>query len=95
MISRFFVIILFLNLCVSGSVKAQGEKEFIKQRIDQLASPGFHGRGYVMNGGNIAAQYIADEFKRDAFCRAILNKLVEFSFERIFNQKFDFYATIF
>lgn len=63
MISRFFVIILFLNLCVSGSVKAQGEKEFIKQRIDQLASPGFHGRGYVMNGGNIAAQYIADEFK--------------------------------
>ena len=63
MISRFFVIILFLNLCVSGSVRAQGEKEFIKQRIDQLASPGFHGRGYVMNGGNIAAQYIADEFK--------------------------------
>lgn len=63
MISRFFVIILFLNLCVSGSVRAQGEKEFIKQRIEQLASPGFHGRGYVMNGGNIAAQYIADEFK--------------------------------
>ncbi|SFI24592.1 class I SAM-dependent DNA methyltransferase [Nitrosomonas sp. Nm34] len=41
------------------------------------------------------SQYIADEFKRDAFCRAIINKLVEFSFERIFNQKFDFYATIF
>lgn len=63
MISRVFVIILFLNLCVSHIVKAQGEKEFIKQRIEQLASPGFHGRGYVMNGGNIAAQYIADEFK--------------------------------
>lgn len=41
------------------------------------------------------SQYIADESKRDAFCRAIINKLVEFSFERIFNQKFDFYATIF
>jgi type I restriction enzyme M protein len=39
--------------------------------------------------------YIADPSKRDAFCRAIINKLVEFSFERIFNQKFDFYATIF
>ncbi|MCK4709297.1 MAG: SAM-dependent DNA methyltransferase, partial [Gammaproteobacteria bacterium] len=33
--------------------------------------------------------------KRDDFCRAVINKLVEFSFEHIFNQKFDFYATIF
>ena len=41
------------------------------------------------------SQYIADESKRDAFCRAIINKLVEFSFERIFIQKFDFYATVF
>jgi type I restriction enzyme M protein len=41
------------------------------------------------------SEYIADESKRDDFCRAIINKLVEFSFERIFTQKFDFYATIF
>ena len=41
------------------------------------------------------SQYIADDSKRDAFCIAIINKLVEFSFERIFTQKFDFYATIF
>lgn len=41
------------------------------------------------------SQYIADESKRDDFCRAIINKLVEFSFERIFVQKYDFYATIF
>lgn len=41
------------------------------------------------------SEYISDESKRDAFCRAIINKLVEFSFERIFTQKFDFYATIF
>ena len=41
------------------------------------------------------SEYIADESKRDAFCRAIVNKLIEFSFERIFTQKFDFYATIF
>ena len=33
--------------------------------------------------------------KRDAFCKAIINKLVNFSFERIFNEKYDFYATIF
>lgn len=41
------------------------------------------------------SQYIADESKRDDFCRAVINKLIEFSFERIFNQKFDFYAGIF
>ncbi len=41
------------------------------------------------------SNYIADDSKRDDFCRAIINKLGEFSFERIFNQKFDFYATIF
>lgn len=39
--------------------------------------------------------YISDESKRDDFCRAIINKIVEFSFEHIFTQKFDFYATIF
>ena len=33
--------------------------------------------------------------KRDAFCKAIINKLINFSFERIFNEKYDFYATIF
>jgi type I restriction enzyme M protein len=41
------------------------------------------------------SEYISDESKRDNFCRAIINKLVEFSFERIFTQKYDFYATLF
>lgn len=41
------------------------------------------------------SEYISDESKRDAFCRAVINKLVEFSFERIFTQKYDFYATLF
>lgn len=41
------------------------------------------------------SQYINDPFKRDEFFRAVINALVDFSFERIFTQKFDFYATIF
>ena len=41
------------------------------------------------------SEFISDGSKRDSFCKAIINKLVEFSFERIFNQKYDFYATIF
>jgi type I restriction enzyme M protein len=41
------------------------------------------------------SEYISDPSRRDAFCRAIINKLVEFSFERIFTQKYDFYAALF
>ena len=41
------------------------------------------------------SEYISDSSKRDDFCRAIINKLVEFSFERIFTQKYDFYAALF
>ncbi len=41
------------------------------------------------------SDYISDGSKRDAFCRAIINKLTNFSFEHIFGEKYDFYATIF
>jgi type I restriction enzyme M protein len=39
------------------------------------------------------SKYVTD--KRDDFCKAIINKLVHFSFEHIFQEKFDFYSTIF
>ncbi|WP_339926324.1 class I SAM-dependent DNA methyltransferase [uncultured Cyclobacterium sp.] len=39
------------------------------------------------------SKYITD--KRDDFCKSIINKLVNFSFEEIFKEKFDFFATIF
>lgn len=39
------------------------------------------------------SKYVTD--KRDEFCKAIVNKLIGFSFEHIFHEKFDFYATIF
>jgi type I restriction enzyme M protein len=41
------------------------------------------------------SEYLIDESERDSFCRAIINKLVNFSFERIFAEKHDFYAAIF
>jgi type I restriction enzyme M protein len=41
------------------------------------------------------SNYITDSSKRDAFCRALINPLVNFSFEGVFEQKFDFFATIF
>ncbi len=39
------------------------------------------------------SKYVTDD--RDEFCKAIINKLIHFSFEHIFGEKFDFYATIF
>lgn len=41
------------------------------------------------------SQFITDTGKRDNFSKALINQLTEFSFEGIFNQKYDFYATIF
>lgn len=40
-------------------------------------------------------KYLVEPGKRDGFARAIINQLVEFSFEEIFHQKFDFFSTIF
>lgn len=39
------------------------------------------------------SNYVSD--KRAEFCKAIINKLINFSFANIFHEKFDFYATIF
>lgn len=44
---------------------------------------------------NRVSEFITDPSKRDNFCRAIINKLGDFSFERIFTQKYDFYAALF
>ncbi len=41
------------------------------------------------------SNYISDSSQRDDFCRALINQLVNFSFEKIFSQKFDFFSTIF
>ena len=41
------------------------------------------------------SNYVTDSSQRDNFCRAIVNQLINFSFEQIFDQKFDFFSTIF
>ena len=41
------------------------------------------------------SQYILEVNKRNSFFKAIINKLVGFSFEDAFNEKYDFFATIF
>lgn len=41
------------------------------------------------------SQYVIETSKKSDFCRAIINKLVEFSFADVFEQKYDFFAQIF
>lgn len=41
------------------------------------------------------SNFISDASQRDDFCRALVNKLFEFSFEEMFTEKYDFFATIF
>jgi len=41
------------------------------------------------------SNYVTEEAQRDGFCRAIINRLFEFSFSKMYKQKYDFFATIF
>lgn len=41
------------------------------------------------------SQYIPESNRKNAFFRAIISKLVEFSFEEAFTEKYDFFSTIF
>ena len=41
------------------------------------------------------SQYVIESAKKPLFCRAIINKLVEFSFADVFEKKYDFFAQIF
>ena len=41
------------------------------------------------------SQYIIESNKKNDFAKAIIDKLVEFSFDEVFEEKYDFFATIF
>lgn len=41
------------------------------------------------------SQYIPESNRRNSFFRAIISKLVEFSFEEAFHEKYDFFSTVF
>ena len=52
------------------------------------------GKEFIKLFDNLS-QYILEENKKNFFFRAIINKLVGFSFEEAFEEKYDFFATIF
>ncbi|MFZ1806233.1 MAG: class I SAM-dependent DNA methyltransferase [Cyclobacteriaceae bacterium] len=87
---------------ISSLYKRQNEPKFAEifdNTLLDIAKENSDIFSVITNGGekivlfeNIS-KYVTDD--RDEFCKALVNKLINFSFEHIFNQKFDFYATIF
>ncbi len=84
--------------------KHQGDEEFAKLFDDTLRDIAITNNDVFSVKTDTGAKVqlfdelsktITDGSKRDTFCRAIINQLVKFSFEKIFSQKFDFFATIF
>jgi len=82
----------------------QNEEEFAKLFDDTLRDIAiFNSEIFSVKTGTGAkitlfdelSQFIADSSRRDDFCKALVNQLIGFSFEEIFEQKFDFFATIF
>lgn len=55
---RFSFLLVFIPLLNFGQVE-QG-----RLTVEKLCSPVFHGRGYVNGGDSLAANFIADEFKK-------------------------------
>lgn len=70
-------------------------RDIAKENNDIFAVKTDGGTKITLFEQNGLSNFISDESKRDAFCRAVINKLADFSFEHIFTQKYDFFATIF
>ena len=54
-----YIFILFLFPAI---LSAQ-DLDYVKSKVDTLASPSFFGRGYINEGSNLAAAYIEEEFQ--------------------------------
>jgi type I restriction enzyme M protein len=87
---------------ISSLYGKQNEPKFAEifdNTLLEIASENSDIFSVITNGGQkivlfeTLSNYVTDD--KDEFCRAIVNKLVGFSFEHIFHEKFDFYATIF
>ena len=56
-------LIIFSVAILGGFTHAQ-DIEYARSIISSLTAPEMHGRGYVNNGDNLAAQYIEKEFSK-------------------------------
>lgn len=61
--------------------------------IDVFSVKTGSGHSVRLFGG--VSRFIVDEGKRDAFAKQLINKLSDFSFERAFGEKYDFFSSVF
>ncbi|MDY0015417.1 MAG: M28 family peptidase [Bacteroidales bacterium] len=61
---RYYFILIFFSLSFANLHLNAQDSLFFRETIATLASPEFHGRGYAFKGDSIAADYIADKFKK-------------------------------
>lgn len=89
---------------VSYLFNNQNREEFAKLFDDTLRDVAIYNNDIfsVKTGGGAQVKlfdelsnFITDSSERDNFCRALINPLVNFSFESIFDQKYDFFANMF
>ncbi len=89
---------------ISHLFNSQNEPEFAKLLDDTLIDIAVKNNDIfaVMTASGEKIQlfetisnYISDVSERDNFARSLINAVVDFSFEKMFTQKFDFFATIF
>ena len=59
---RTFFILVFIISQIS-TANAQ-EIRYVRQQLDILCNPDFHGRGYYKRGDRIAAEHLAVEFEK-------------------------------
>lgn len=89
---------------VSYLFNRQNEKDFHKQFDDTLTGIANDNiEIFAMQTGGKSriklfdplSPFVIEEEKRDAFCKAMIEKLVNASFSNVFEQKYDFFADVF
>lgn len=92
------------NQFISALFNRQGEDHFHKVFDDTLVDIATSNIDVfsVQTGGQSrirlfdpVSQYITDFDNKDKFCAAIIDKLAKCSFESVFQQKYDFFSTVF
>lgn len=95
---------LMRNQFISHLFNRQNEKDFHKvfdQTLLDIANQNMDIFSVKAGGSSkirlfdALSPYVIEAEKRDAFCRAMMNKLADASFSGVFEQKYDFFADVF
>ncbi|MBL7113766.1 MAG: M28 family peptidase [Bacteroidales bacterium] len=57
----FFILVFIISQISTGNAQ---EIRYVRQQLDILCNPDFHGRGYYKSGDRIAAEHLAAEFEK-------------------------------